>query len=157
MLITFFMDWNRICFFPFIRNWPFSMQDLKIISKGIEMDSLQILSIRILIIWWPWALLGSRSRIILAISLLLNDIDEINLSVLFKNVEGILLELFIKEHCSAKRVFSLKFSIFSLKSVTYLFWSFQGGIQGIFFITQKHVQIWRRGFRAGHWINQLFW
>ena len=46
--------------------------------------------------------------------------DEINLYVLFKNVEGSLLELFIKEHCSTKK--ELNISAFSLKSVTYLFW-----------------------------------
>ena len=61
------------------------MQDLKIISKGLEMDSPQILSKQILIISWPWASLGSSSQIMPAKSLLLNDIDEINLSVLFKN------------------------------------------------------------------------
>ena len=72
------------------------------------------------------------SQIILAISLLLNDIDEINLSVLFKNVEGCLLELFIKDHCSEKKM--LDICAFSLKSVTYLFWCLKDGIQGIFLL-----------------------
>ena len=49
-------------------------------------------------------ILGSGSRIILVISLLLNHIDEINFSVLFNNVERSLLELFIKEHCSVKKI-----------------------------------------------------
>ena len=39
-----------------------------------------------------------------------------------------MLELFIKEHCSAKK--ELNISAFSLKSVTYLFWCFKGGIHG---------------------------
>ena len=95
------------------------MQDFKIISKGFKMDSPQILTIQILIIWWSWALLGSMPQIILAVSLLLNDIDEINLSVLFENIKGSWLELFIREHCSAKK--ELNISAFSLKSVTYLF------------------------------------
>ena len=42
------------------------------------------------------------------------------------------MELFIKEHCSAKK--ELNISAFSLKSVTYLFWCFKGGIQGIFLL-----------------------
>ena len=106
------------------------------------MDSPQILSVRILIISWPSALLVSRSRIILSISLLLNNIDDINLSVLFKNVEGSLLELFIKEHCSAKK--ELKVSAFSLRSVTYLFWCFKGGIQGIFYYPKTSSRLTNR-------------
>ena len=102
------------------------MQDLKIISKGFEIDSPQTLSIWILIISRPWALLGSRFQIILAISVLLNDIDEINFSALFKNFEGI----FIKEHWSAKK--ELNISTFSLKMVTYLFWWIKVGIQAFF-------------------------
>ena len=130
MLITFFMDWNHICFFHPSGNWQFSMQDLKIISKGFKMDSPQILTIRILIIWWPWSLLESRSRIILTISLLLNDADEISFSVLLKNIEGSLLDLFIKDYCSAKK--KLNISAFSLKYVICLYWCFKDGIQGIF-------------------------
>ena len=106
------------------------------------MDSPQILSIQILILSWPWALLGSTSRIILAISLLLNDIDETILSILFKNVEGSLLELFIKDHCSAKKEFN--FSAFSLKSVTHLFWCCEGGIQGIFYYLKPSSELTNR-------------
>ena len=126
--------WTRttFAFFHPLGNWPFSMQGSKIISKSFEMDSPQILNIPILIISWPWALVRSRSRIILEISLLLNDIDETNLSVLFKNLEGSVLESFIKGHCSAKK--ELNISALSLKSVTYLFWCFKGGIQGIFLL-----------------------
>ena len=103
------------------------MQDLKIISKSFEMDSPQTLSIQILIIlclsyhayhtYHTMSLIRVRISNIedLAISLLLNDIDEINLSVLFKNVEGSLLGLFIEENCSAKK--ELNISAFSLKSV----------------------------------------
>ena len=55
----------------------------------------------------------------LAMSLLLNNIDEIIFSVLFKNVKGSLQELFMKEFCSARK--ELNISVFSLRSVTYLF------------------------------------
>ena len=106
------------------------------------MDSLQILSIRILIMSWPWALLKSRSWIILAISLLLNDTDEVNLSALFKNVEQSLLQLFIKEHCSAKK--ELKISAFLLKSVAYLFWCFKGGIPGTFYYSKTSSKLTNR-------------
>ena len=120
LFIHFFMDWNHICFFPLSRNCPFLMQDMKIISKGLEIDSPQILSKWILTISWLWALLGSRYRIILTISLLLNDIDQKTFFVFFKNFDGSLLDLFTKEHCSAKK--ELNTSAFSVKSVTYLFW-----------------------------------
>ena len=111
-----FIDWNPTGFFPFIRKLTF-----------FNARSL-ILSIRILIISWSWSLLGSRSWIILAIPLLRNDIDEIIFSVLFENVKGSLLELFIKKHCSTKK-FSI--STFSLMSVTYLFLWFKDGMERI--------------------------
>ena len=119
----------RLLFYQPWGNWNFSMQDLNFFSKCFEMDSQQILTITILIISWWWAWLGSGSRIILAISWLLNDFDEITFSVLFENVEGTLLERFIKEHCSAKK--ELNISTFSFKSVIHLFCWLEGGIQGI--------------------------
>ena len=136
------MDWNHICFFPFIRKLIFSRQDLKIISKGFETDSPQILSIRILTTSWPRALLESRSWIILAISLLLNNIDEIIFFILFKNVKGSMLELFIKGHCSAKK--ELNISAFSLKSFTYLFCWLKGEIQGFFYCWKTYSKLTNR-------------
>ena len=125
--------------FHLIRGCPFSIQDSRIISKAFETDSPHILSIQILITSWLWALLRSRSRIIWAISLLLYDIDEINFSDLLKNVEGSLLEQFIKEHCSAKK--ELNISVFSLKSVTSLFWWLKDGIQGIFLLFKNIFKV----------------
>ena len=79
------------------------MQDLKI-PKGFEIDSPQTYHDH-------ESLLGSSSRIILEISLLLNDVDEVNLAFLFKNARGSLLESFIKEYCSAKKEFRFLFKI----------------------------------------------
>ena len=119
-------------------NCLLPMQALKIISKGFETDSPQIFSIQILIIW-PWALLGSRSQIILAIILLLNDIDEITFSAPFKNVERGLLELFIKEHCSVIK--ELNISVFSLKLITCLLWYIKGEIQRIFLLFKNIFKV----------------
>ena len=73
---------------------------------------------RMLNISWPWALLGSRFWINVAISSLVNVTVEIDLSVFFQILEGSSLELFIIEHCLAKN--QLNNSAFFLKSVTYL-------------------------------------
>ena len=148
LLITFLTSWNHICFFPFIRKLTFSTEALNIFSKGLGMDAPQILSIRILIIWWPWASLGLRSQIILVISLLLNNIDEITFSVLFKNVDGNLLELFLKEHSPAKE--ELNISAFALKSVAYLFWWLKCVIQWIFFYYSKIYSKLTKG--VSHWL-----
>ena len=75
----------------------------------------------------------------LAMSLLLNNIDEIIFSVLFKNVKGSLQELFMKEFCSARK--ELNISVFSLRSVTYLFWYLKGGIQGIFLLCKNIFKV----------------
>ena len=63
-------------------------------------------------------MLGSRLRIIVAISLWLKVILEIEFSVFLLNVKGRLLEFCIMEHCLAKK--ELNSSAFFLKSVTYL-------------------------------------
>ena len=122
-------------FFHLYRNYLFSMEDSKIVSKGFEIDSPQILSIRIHIILWPWGLLRSRSWIGLWVSSLqnqspifmntffiehlrwlfislLNNTDVITFSFSFKYVEGSLLESFIKEHSPAKN--ELEIPVFSL-------------------------------------------
>ena len=109
------------------------MQDLTTISKGFEMDWPQILRIRILIISWPWALLGSRSRIILAISLLLNDIDQVNIFAFFKNVERSL-----KERSSVKN--ELNISAFSLK----LFWCFKVECKEFFYYSRTSWKLTNR-------------
>ena len=147
LLITFLMSWNHICFFPFIRKLTFSTEALNIFSKGLGMDAPQILSIRILIIWWPWASLRSRSQIILVISLLLNNIDEITFSVLFKNVDGNLVELFLKEHSPSKggiEYFRFRFKICCILILV------KCVIQRIFFYYSKIYSKLTKG--VSHWL-----
>ena len=62
----------------------------------------------------------------------------------FKNVERSLLELFIKEHWSAKK--ELNISGFFLKFVTYLFWLLKGGIQGIFLLFKNILKVDQQDF-----------
>ena len=112
----------------------FSIQDLKVISKSFQTGTPQILSMRILVISWPLALLWWRCQVIFGISLLLNEIGQRTFSFLFKNVEGSLLELFIKKHCSAKE---LNRSALSLKSVPYWFLWLKD-----FFAFSKRLQSW---------------
>ena len=59
---------------------------------------------QMLIMSWPWALLGSRFSINVAISSLVNVAVEIDVSVFFlKILKGSSLELFIIEHCLAQK------------------------------------------------------
>ena len=76
-------------------------------------------NMRMLNMLWPWALLGSKFWINVAILSLVNVIVEIDLSVFLQRLEGSSLELFIMEHFLAKK--QLNNSVFFLKSVTYLF------------------------------------
>ena len=137
LLITFFITWNHICIFSVTGKLTFFNARVQGYSKSFEIDSPQILNIRILIIPWPWGLLGIRSCIIFAISLLLSEVDEITFSFLLKNVEGCLLELFFKEHCSAKK--ELHIFTFSLK-VANLFWWLDSWIQKIFLFSIYKVE-----------------
>ena len=58
----------------------------------------------------------------MAISLLLNDFDEVTFAIVFQNVEGILHELFIKDRCSTKK--ELNISAFSSEFVIYLLYNY---------------------------------
>ena len=129
----------------------FSIQDFKVISKSFQIGTPQILSIRILIISWPRAFVMMKVSSYFGISLLLNEIGQRNFSFLFKNVEGSLLELFMKEHCLAKE---LNRSALSLKSVPYWFSWLKGGI---FLLFQNVFKVDQLGFCTGHWICQLIW
>ena len=65
-------------------------------------------------------LLESRPPIILETSLLLNDIDEINLSFLLRKFRGKFAGVIYQRALLLKK--ELNMSTFSLKSVTFLFW-----------------------------------
>ena len=45
--LSFFMNWNNICFFPFKWKIPLSKHDLKIISRGLLIDVPHICNIQI--------------------------------------------------------------------------------------------------------------
>ena len=96
-------------------------------------------NMRMLNMSWPWALLGSSFLINVAISSLVKVTVEIDLSVFLQILEGSSLELFIIEHCLAKK--QLNNSAFFLKSVTYLFWWKRGGIQGILLLFKNNFNI----------------
>ena len=81
-------------------NFPLSMHDLNISSKGFKIELPQIFNLRILIMSKPWALFGLRFLMIFAISSLVNEIVERRLFVLLKESIGSLLvfsTLFSKE------------------------------------------------------------
>ena len=52
--LPFFMNRNNISFFHSMGNFPVSMHDLIISSKGFRTDSPQTFNVRILIISWQW-------------------------------------------------------------------------------------------------------
>ena len=108
------------------------MQDWKVKSSGLQIDLPHSSNMQMLIISRPWALLGSRFLINVAILSQEKVIAEIDFSVFLKKFRGSSLELSILEHCSAKN--KLNNSAFFLKSVTYLLCWSNGGIQGIFLL-----------------------
>lgn len=91
--LSFFMNWDKICFLPTIINFSVSMHDLDISSVDFKIDSPQILSMRILIMSWSYPLLGSRFLIVLALLSLVNEIVEGRIFILFKLLIGSLLVL----------------------------------------------------------------
>ena len=74
------------------------MQNSKVISKVIDMDSPQDFCHAGTYLVITVNLLGSRSRIIFVIPWILGNFDNITFFVLFTIFEESLLELFIKEH-----------------------------------------------------------
>ena len=113
------------------------------------MDSPQILSIRILIISWPWALLESRFQNIVTTKRYWSD----KFICSFQKRRGKFAGVFYQRGFLSKE--EIEYFSFLLKSVTYLFQWFKGGIQGSFFVIQNHLQSWQIGVFAGHWINQI--
>ena len=72
-------------------NFPLSMHNLKISSKGFKTESPQIFQMRILIVSKLWILFGLRFLMILAISSLVNEIVERRFFVLLRESAGSLL------------------------------------------------------------------
>ena len=77
-------------------------QILKITSRGLQIDTMQIFNMCILILSWPWDLFESRFFIILAISSVVKTILGNDASVQYKILSRTALLLFITEHCCAK-------------------------------------------------------
>ena len=74
-----------------------------------------ILSVRILMLSWPWALFGLRLPIIFSLLSVVKLIVRNLLSVTYLRLLGSLLQVFNKEHWLEKK--ELKSSAFSKKSV----------------------------------------
>ena len=97
--------WMRptFAFYHSLGNTPFSIKDLNIIWRSLIIDSPLILTMKILIIPWSWALLGSRFWTIFKISFPLKSTGEIEFCFVFENEEGNLPEFCILEHWPAKK------------------------------------------------------
>ena len=89
-------------FFHSGRNLPELKQFWKIISSGLHMEKPQSFIMRMLIMSWPWALIGSRFFIILYISFFGKIMVSKMLLVSLKHVLGKVLIFFNKVHCSEK-------------------------------------------------------
>ena len=132
MFAVFFLTRENIAFFPFRRNYTGGKSLFQINSRGLQMLSSHILSIRILTLPWPWFLFGLTLAIIFsklsAMKLIVRNI----LSVTYLRLEGSLLQFFNKERWLEKK--ELKSSAFSLKPVIKRFSWNNGAISRIFFI-----------------------
>ena len=107
--------------FPFFHSdgkTPCVNQDLKLILWGLQMDLSHNLSMRILIISSPWALLERSLLMMFLISFTDKSTSESDFSVTKGKSDGNVLPLSINEHSFAKK--ELNISLFSLKSVTNL-------------------------------------
>ena len=117
MLITFFMNGTILAFFHSKGNLPVRKQVLKIMFRGLQIESPHIFNIWILIS--SWALFGSRLLIIRRMSSFAKwQVDNV-LSVRNGNSEGKTLPFEIGEHWSAKKEF--KISLFPWKSTIYIY------------------------------------
>ena len=131
---------NYISIFPFKRKFPLSRHDLNINSSGLQRETSQSLTIRIIIISWPWDLFGSRFLIIFRISSLVKQIvdSESVMSFLYKNCRKITAGIY-KGTCFAKKV--LHNSAFLLKFMINLFLCSNAGIQGIVWLIRNVFNI----------------
>ena len=90
-----------------MENFPLSMQDLNVNSKGFKIESPQVFNMQILIMSKPWALFGIRLLMIFAISSLVNERVERRLFVLLKESVGVLLVFSTSVHCLAKKLLKI--------------------------------------------------
>ena len=107
--------------FPFFQssgNIPHFKQFLNILKRGSIIASPDTFNMRILIISWPWALLGSSLQMILLISFFMNSLFVRYWSVMGLVGEGRALFISKIEHSFAKK--ELQRSAFLLKFVTKL-------------------------------------
>ena len=108
---------------------------LKINSVGLQMVWPHILSIRILMLSWPWALFRLRLTINISVLLVVKLVVRNLSSVKYQRFVGSLLQFFNKEYWLEKK--ELKSSVFSLKSVIKQFSWNNGGISGNFLLFKK--------------------
>ena len=139
LLVVFLWIGTTMGFFQFWEKIPCSKQALKISPKGLLIESPQIFKMRMLIMLWSWALLGSKLLIILIIPLTENVMFDKDLSVKSSKSVGSTLLFRTNEHWSEKKEFNN--SAFSLKSIINLFSWKIGGIQGTFLSVKKHFKI----------------
>ena len=107
---------------------------LKISSRGLKMVSPHIVSMRMLMLSWSWALFGLKLTIIFSIWPTVKLIVHNLLSVKYLRFVRSLLQFVNKEHWLKRK--ELKSSVFSLKSVIKRFSWNNGGISGIFYWSQ---------------------
>ena len=135
LFILSFMNRYHISHFPFSWEDSWLYTRTKIKCNGLQIALSQICTMRMLIWSCPCALLGSNFLITLKLSSLVKFIVSKDSFVLRNNWVGKVLPVSIWVHCFAKN--ELNNSLFSLKSTTnWLLW-IKGGIQGIFFVTEK--------------------
>ena len=115
-LLSFLYMGTTLPFFQWIEKTPVSRHDVKIICKCVQMALLLSLSIRVLFLSLPWALIGSNFRITFKISFSENLTVLKYVFVCGKSWGGIWISLFKKEYCLAK--WELKILLFTWKSVT---------------------------------------
>ena len=124
-------------FFQWIGKAPVYRHGVKIICKGLQIALSLNLSIQILILSWPWAMLGSDFRITFKMSFSEKIMVLEHVFVCAINWGGIQLLFFKREHFLAK--LELKISLFTWKLVTNI--SSIGGMQGILLPLKKHLRI----------------
>ena len=109
MLITFFYELEQYwLFFNSKGNLPARKQVLKIMLRGLQIESPHIFNIRIPILSWSWALFRSKLLIIWRMSSFVKWQEDNVLPVHNGNLEGKTLPFEIGEHCSAKISFFLE-------------------------------------------------
>ena len=148
----FFMNRNNNGFFSNFEEKSHALSKLWS-PKDLLIELPQIFNMRILIMSWPWALLGSKLLIILPTSLSVNMFEK-DLSLKSSKSVGSTLLFCTDEHWLAKE--ELNNSAFSLKSVINLFWWKTDGIQGTFLPVKKHFKIDQQVFEL-ILVSNKFW